>query len=56
MKHPHPSREHIMRSYRRYLLGCKAKFGTARSQVHYRDLVNEYLAAKRDVIAARRAA
>lgn len=54
MSHPHPSREHIMRSYRRYLLSCKAKYGTARSQVHYRDLLYEYLSAKRDVIAERR--
>lgn len=55
MSHPHPSREHVMRAYRRFLLGCIAKFGTARSQVHYRNWLNEYLEAKRDVIAQRRA-
>jgi hypothetical protein len=54
MSHPHPSREHIMRTYRAYILGCKKKYGTARSQVHYKDLVREYLQAKRDVIAARK--
>jgi hypothetical protein len=53
VSHPHPDRRHVMVAYRRYILGCKKKFGTARSQVHYRDLVDEYLAAKRDVIAER---
>lgn len=38
---------HLMLAYRRYVLGCKKKFGTARSQVHYRDLVAAYLEAKR---------
>jgi hypothetical protein len=55
VSHPHPSREHIARSYRQYILGCIRKYGTARSQVHYRDLLNEYLAAKRDVVAAKSA-
>lgn len=55
MSHPHPSREHIMQAYRRAILAFKRKFGTARSQVHYRDWLKEYLEAKRDVIAQRRA-
>ena len=39
-----------MQAYRRAILGFKAKFGTARSQVHYRDWLEEYFAAKRDVL------
>lgn len=50
MPHPHPSRRHVMIAYRRYILGCKKKYGTARSQCHYRNYVAEYLNAKRDVI------
>ena len=50
MKHPHPSRRHVMVAYRRYILGCKARWGTARGLVHYRAIVGEYLAAKRDVV------
>lgn len=40
---------HVMDSYRSYILGCKRKFGTARSQVHYRDLIQAYLESKRVV-------
>ena len=50
MSHPHSSRHHIMVAYRRFILGCKKKYGTARSQVHYHDLLCEYLEAKRDVV------
>lgn len=50
MAHPHPDRRHIMVTYRRHILACKRKYGTARSQVHYLDIVREYLAAKRDVL------
>jgi hypothetical protein len=56
VSHPHPSRDHVMRSYRAYLVGCIRKYGTARSQVKFRELLSEYLAAKRDVIAQRAAA
>jgi hypothetical protein len=40
-----------MLAYRRYILGCKKKYGTARSQVHYRELLQQYLVAKRGFIA-----
>lgn len=40
-----------MTQYRRHLLGCKRKWGTARGLIHYRALLSEYLSAKRDVIA-----
>lgn len=53
MSHPHESRRHIMTAYRRFILGCKKKYGTARSQVHYMDYVREYLEAKRDVLKER---
>jgi hypothetical protein len=33
--------------YRRYILGCKRKWGTARSLVHYKGYVQEYLNCKR---------
>ncbi len=45
--HPHPDPAHVMRCYRRYILSCKRKWGTARGLVHYRPIVAEYLAAKR---------
>lgn len=47
--HPHPSPAHVMRCYRRHILGSKLKFGSARSLIHYRAIVGEYLAAKRAV-------
>jgi len=50
MSHPHPSRRHVMVAYRQYILGCKKRFGSARGQFHYRELVDEYLRAKRDVL------
>lgn len=45
--HPHPSPAHVMRRYRSYLLGCKKSWSTARGLIHYRRLLDEYLAAKR---------
>ena len=48
--HPHPSRKHIMVTYRRHVMSSKRKYGTARCLVHYRGFVNEYLEAKRDVL------
>ena len=41
---------HIMQTYRAYILGCKRKFGTARGLVHYRDYLQAYLEAKREVL------
>ena len=52
MSHPHPSRRHVMECYRGHILGCKRKWGTARGLIHYRAIVAEYLAAKRDVVSA----
>lgn len=45
--HPHLSPEWVMRRYRGHLLGCKRKWGYARGLIHYRRLLDEYLAAKR---------
>lgn len=42
--------KHIMQSYRAYILGCKRKFGTARGLIHYRDYLQAYLEAKREVL------
>ncbi|HWR15153.1 MAG TPA: hypothetical protein VN577_10010 [Terriglobales bacterium] len=50
MKHPHPDKRHVMVSTRRYLLGAKRHWGTARSLVHYKALIQTYLEAKRRVI------
>mgnify|MGYP001100936594 CR=1 FL=1 len=46
---------YVMRVYRRYVLGVKRKFGTARSLVLYRKIIQGYLEAKRAYLAARRA-
>jgi hypothetical protein len=46
--HPHPDKQHVVLCYRKFLLSCKRKFGTARSQVHYLDIVRTYLRAKRE--------
>jgi hypothetical protein len=37
----------VMGSYRRHILACKKKWGSAGSLIHYRALVNEYLVCKR---------
>lgn len=47
--HPHPSPRHVMTIYRRFLLGWKRKHGTARGLIHYKPLLQEYLAAKREL-------
>ncbi len=44
----------LMRRYRQYILNRKRKDGTARGLIHYRRIVDEYLAAKRLVIEAAR--
>ena len=49
--HPHHDPAHVMRCYRRYILTSKRKFGSARALIHYKAIVGEYLAAKREVIA-----
>ena len=38
---------HIMTCYRQYILACKRKWGSARSLVHYHEIVREYLDAKK---------
>lgn len=53
--HPHPDPSHVMRSYRKYLIGQKriwmaqGKSGhrCLRGLIHYRELIAEYLEAKR---------
>ena len=47
--HPHPDKIHVVCSVGQFILGCKKRHGTARSQVHYRDLIQTYLTAKRQV-------
>jgi hypothetical protein len=54
MKHPHPDQQHVVDCYRRYILACGRKFtgrsyGTARSLIHYADLLASYCEAKRQV-------
>lgn len=49
--HPHPDPAHVMHCYRRHILGCKKRWGTARGLIHYRAMVQTYLAAKRMVLA-----
>jgi hypothetical protein len=48
--HPHPDKRHVMTVYRRHILGSKRKWRTARGLIHYRAIVQEYLACKRFVI------
>ena len=50
MHHPHPDKRHVMRQMRRYILATKKSFGTARSLVHYRDIIATYKEAKRQVL------
>jgi len=44
--HPHPNPEHVMRRYRGAILGAKKHFGSARGLIHYKGLLEQYLAAK----------
>ena len=58
--HPHPNPAHVMRVYRRYLVGQKrvwmaqGKRGhrCLRGLIHYGGFVEQYLAAKRLVLKA----
>jgi len=50
MGHPHSDKRHVVRQTRRYLLAAKYSYGTARSLVHYRDLLRTYLTAKQSLI------
>lgn len=54
MRTPEEEALHVMTAYRHYLLGCKKKWGVARSLVHYKKLLQIYLECKRVVIKARR--
>jgi hypothetical protein len=51
MDHPHSNKHHIVSSYRQYILGLKRKEGVARSLVHYKDIINSYRTAKRQLLA-----
>lgn len=44
--HPHPDKAHIMRTYRRHIMASKRKFGSARSLIHYRAFLQEYISCK----------
>ncbi len=48
--HPHPDPGHVMRCYRGYLTKAKRQ-GSARGLIHFRELLQTYLAAKRLVVA-----
>lgn len=50
--HPHPDPAHVMRCYRRHVLGTKKNKGSARGLIHYKAIVAEYLAAKRCAVSA----
>jgi len=47
--HSHPDKQHVVRSYRQYILGFKRTNGTARGLVHYRDIIRIYQACKLEV-------
>jgi hypothetical protein len=47
MPHPHPDKLHVRRQYRRHILNCKKKWGSARSLIHYRRIIDAYLETKR---------
>lgn len=40
----------VMTQYRRHILSCKKRWGTARGLVHYRGFIASYLWAKREVL------
>jgi hypothetical protein len=46
MSHPHPDKLHVRRQYRRHIMASKKKWGTARSLIHYRQIVEAYLWSK----------
>lgn len=48
--HPHPDKAHLMRTYRRHIMSCKKRWGSARGLIHYRRMLNEYLECKRIVL------
>jgi hypothetical protein len=45
----------VMTQYRKHILACKRKMGSARGLIHYKRLVETYLWAKRVVIGEREA-
>lgn len=45
--HPHPDPRHVARMYRKHLLGCKRKYGSARGLIHYTQYIQTYLHCKR---------
>lgn len=49
MTHPHPDKRHVVRTYRQHILNCKRRWGTARGLIHYRAIVETYLACKREL-------
>lgn len=52
--HPHPNPHHIMTTYRRHIMASKQKFGSAHGLVHYKQFIEEYLAAKHRVLELRK--
>jgi hypothetical protein len=47
VNHPHPDKRNVVCAIRHYLLGEKARRGSARGLGHYHDLLQTYLTAKR---------
>ena len=54
MTHPNPDKQYVIDGVRRYILSSGRKFtgrryGTARVLIHYRDLLQTYVTAKREI-------
>jgi hypothetical protein len=45
--HPHPDPRHVMKQYRRHIMSSKKKWSSARGLIHYRQILQAYLWAKR---------
>lgn len=57
MNHPHPDKQHVVDSCRRYILAAGRKFtgrqfGSARALIHYADLLSVYVTAKKQLTEA----
>lgn len=48
--HSQPDARKVMQCYRRHILNCKKKYGTARSQVFYKQYLALYLQAKIELL------
>jgi hypothetical protein len=46
VEHPHPDKLHVRARYRRHIMDCKKRWGSARSLIHYRQFIQIYLRTK----------